>query len=553
MRLWPRKQVYIDDLPKTHDFRFAVLFVVLFAAVIAAVYAVGYFVAGDRLATGTTVSGVEVGGMDRDEARTLLQEELAPRMQQPITVTGAGDEFELDPQQAGLTLDLEASVEQGLGPSPWDPAHMLEVVTGGEAHEAVVMLDEAEFQSTADAIAAEVERPAADAKVSLGRNPDFDAGVDGVLIDRLAFAKALKGAVLEGDDSLALPLESVEPTITTTEASDFVTDVAEPAVSGDVRVRVGDSVLKVKPAVFAGALRATEESGELQLTAESEVLFARSKELIDALPHRAVNASFAFRDGRPIVVRSRSGATVSPGDWSEAVVAAAQKQGAARRAEAAVTEALPRFSTADARSLEISDRVAVAAVRTPGRLDDDELQRSARLLAGAVIRPGATLSLTERLSGQPSAEASVVATGLFDASFRAGLAVVERHAPSVHTVGAPGLDAAIGSGQDLALQNAGPYGVLVRSVLVDGPGRSTQLRVELWSAAYWDVSVDSGAKHDVEPPGVDRRTGSGCQPQGGLPGFSIEVSRTLGADDVGASSETVPSRYQPRDRVVCRR
>jgi len=551
MRLWPRKPVYLDDLPRTHDFRFAVLFVCLFAAVIGAVYAVGYFVAGDRLATGTTVAGVDVGGMRRDEARTTLQREFTPRLLQPIKVTGLGKTFQVDPQEAGITIDLEASVDAALGSSPWDPAHMLEVVVGGESHEAVIDLDQEEFQATVDSIAAEVERPAEDATVTFAITPSFQPGVDGVTIDRLALAKALKAAVIDGKSAISLPVAAVEPAITTTDASDFVSEVANPAVTGDLRVRADDTTLTVKPQVFAPALRTSTDSGDLQLSADPDVLMARSRTVLAQLPHRPVNAKVIFGKSRPVVIASRSGATVAPADWVTAVLAAAARRGDNRRAVAVVTEDPPRFSTADARQLQIDKRVGFAEVGIPRGFELSDVQQAVEQLDGALLLPQATLSVQERTRVAAGDELSVVASAVFDASFRAGLATVERQAPLIHRVGVPGFDASAGPGSDLVVQNDTPFGILVHATVGGGPAPT--VRVQLWGAPYWDVSVSQGAEHDVQRPGVQRDRGPGCRPRAGVAGFSIDVSRTLSATGTGTRTETVPSHYRVLDRIVCRR
>ena len=58
MRLWPRRKVYVDNLPKTHDLRFMLVFVVGLAVIFGSLYAVGYAVAGDKLPNGTRVDVV---------------------------------------------------------------------------------------------------------------------------------------------------------------------------------------------------------------------------------------------------------------------------------------------------------------------------------------------------------------------------------------------------------------------------------------------------------------------------------------------------------------
>jgi vancomycin resistance protein YoaR len=172
-------------------------------------------------------------------------------------------------------------------------------------------------------------------------------------------------------------------------------------------------------------------------------------------------------------------------------------------------------------------------------------------LDGALLLPQATLSAQERTRVAAADELSVVASALFDASFRAGLATVERHAPLIHRVGVPGFDAAAGPGSDLVVQNDTPFGILVHATV--GGGSSPTVRVQLWGSPYWDVRVSPGTEYDVQRPGVQRDRGPGCRPRAGVAGFSIDVSRTLSADGTGTRTETVPSRYRVLDRITCRR
>ncbi|MEJ7690679.1 MAG: peptidoglycan binding domain-containing protein [Nocardioidaceae bacterium] len=166
MRLWPRRKVYVDDLPKTHDLRFATAFLLGFVVLVASLYGVGYFLAGDRLPAGTRVAGVDVGGMRAGEARTVLQSELVPRIGRPVKATVAGFEFELDPQESGLTLDIDATIDEALGGGPWDPRHMLQVVTGGGDVTPVVVVDAAEMRAALERIQRRVKRAPVDAKVT---------------------------------------------------------------------------------------------------------------------------------------------------------------------------------------------------------------------------------------------------------------------------------------------------------------------------------------------------------------------------------------------------
>jgi vancomycin resistance protein YoaR len=554
MRLWPRRQVYVDNLPRTHDVRFAALFLMLFAGLLGLLYAVGFFVAGDRLPRGTTVAGVDVGGMQRGEARSELQDALIPRLEQPITAHVLTESFQIDPQLAGMTFDLEATLSEGLAGERWDPRHMLKVVMGGGPLPPIVDVDQQELDDTLERIAAKIERSPVEASVSLvGGKPAAKPGEEGVVLDYGGAGDVLEQALLDGDDEVELPTETVDPEITTTEATAFADNVAARAVARAVRVRAADTVLTVEPRVFAPALTTEVVDGKLALGVNSAVLASRSHQLMASLPHHPVNAKVSFSDGHPVVIPGRSGARVLAADWADAVLRAAQRSGDSRVANAVVTPDPPDFTTNEARNLEIKERTSSAQVRIAAAAVPETRSIAARL-DGALIRPDATFSYHERVGSAETDGASATASAAFEAAFRGGMSNLERAAPQVHLTGAEaGLDARVGSGVDLAWRNATPYGVYLRawvSASKSGPG---QLTVQMWSTRYWRVTVSSSARYNVVQPQVRRAGGRGCRPEAGAEGFAIDVRRTFRGSGSSARVETVHSDYAAVDTVICRR
>jgi len=554
MRLWPRRQVYLDDLPRTHDIRFSVLFVGLFVLLLGGVYAVGYFVAGDRLAPGTTIGDVEVGGMRSDEARTALQDELTPRLTEPIELTFGERTFPIDAQEAGLTFDLEASVDAGLGSSPWDPQHMLEVVTGGESLPVVVDFDPAEFQSAVEPIASDVATPYRNAAVQVSSGvPRVTAGVNGQEVDVDALQAALTDALLDGDQSIALPVVAVEPAITATEASNFVRDVVEPAMARDVRIRVADRAVVVPPRVFAPALGVRERAGELELIANVDVLAARSRAILADVRRAPVNARIELRSGRPVVVPSRLGTSVSDDAWATAITQAAVGQGSSRRAAAVMEQTPPERSTTEVRQLGVEEPVASAELRLPGGADVAAVRAAASRLDSVLLEPQQSFAAAARIGTSTPAESSVVASALFDAAFRAGLGVAERHEPSVRNPASPdGLDAWIAPGSGLTLVDTTPYGVYVSAAVVPGSGGREAVRVALWSTPYFEIEMGSSGRYQVDPPTTERQRGSDCRDRRPQVGFEVDVSRSFVDGGEVTSRETAHSAYPRIDGVVCR-
>jgi vancomycin resistance protein YoaR len=551
MRLWPRKQVYLDDLPKTHDLRFAALFLILFLALLGAVYAVGFFVAGDRLARGASVAGVDIGGMRGEEARTELQDRLVPRLSQPIKVTVSGRSFTVDGEQAGLSFDVDATVQQGLGSSRWDPTHMLDVVMGGHAIDPVVTVDDARLNRVLSRLARAVEVKAVNARVLFGRGqPRVAAGHDGVQLDFARAGVALQTAVLDGVEEVTLPVHSVPAGVSVAEARRFADGAAARAVSGPVRIRVADVTRTVGIGVFAPTLRTVADGGNLKLTLDETALSQRSRAILATLPHHPANARIEFRKGRPVIIPSTSGVSVSAPDWAAAVLHAAQQPQGSRLAGAQVTPDAPTFTTFDARRLKIDRRLTSVSLPVPRQVDLSAVNRAATRLDGALLRPRADFSFLSRVGARDPAASTLLASAAYDAAFRAGMENIFRSAPSVAVVGAePGLDAVVARATELAWVNQTPYGVYVHATV--SSGSRPEVTVALWSHPFWNVSVRSTGRYNVVPAGTTRITVPGCQPRRGVDGFDVDVSRTLSRPGQKARIERTHSHYASADAVVC--
>jgi vancomycin resistance protein YoaR len=551
MRLWPRKQVYVDDLPRTHDLRFAALFMVLFLGLLAALYAVGFFVAGDRLARGASVAGVDIGGMREDDARTRLEAELIPRLSQPITATALGKTFTIDGRQAGFSLDIDATLRRGLGDSRWDPRHMFDVVMGGEAIDPVIDTDQPRLVRVLSRVARAIEVKPVDSRVAFpGGRPQVAEGHDGVQLDFNAAAAALQAALLSGERDVALPVVSVRADVGGNEARRFAAGAAARAVSGPVRIRVADVVRAVGIGVFAPALRTESANGRLALTIDAGVLRGRSRAVLASLPHHPSNARITFRDGHPVVVPSISGVSVAPADWSAAVLSAAQRQGDHRIAQARVTPDVPSFTSFDARRLKIDQRLATVTVPIGAGVDFSAAVSAARRLDGTLLRPRDDFSFLSRVGARDQAAAAVVASAAYDAAFRAGMENIYRSAPSVAVAGAePGLDATIAPGTELAWVNQTPYGVYIRAVVSSSP--QPTLTVAFWGHPFWTVRVESSGRYNVVPAGTLHLSGAGCQPRRGVDGFDVDVCRTLTRSGQQPRTDRTHSHYVPLDAISC--
>jgi len=557
MRLWPRRKLYLDDLPRTHDLRFATFFLVGFVILSGALYGVGYVLAGDRVPSGTSVSGVDIGGMAAGEARAELRTKLVPLLTRRLQAEAAGRTFKLDPQESGLTLDIDATVDDALGGGPADPRHMLQVLTGGGEIEPIIEIDADELAVSLDEIDAAIRQEPVDATVTYAKfQPQVRYAKTGRALDRAQAAPRLRSALLAQEGKVSLPVKVLNPAITSTEATRFAEGPAQRALSGPVRLKVGEADVKLEPRVFGPALRLTAtKTGSLALEVDADTLATRARSALASLPNRPVEARLYFRAGRPTIRPGRPGVSVTPEALARGVRRAIAETGAKRVARVEPETLQPRRTTEQVRQLRVSKVVVASRVRFRSSRTLGDPSSIARQLNGVLLRPGSTLQFTDRVDWQrhPRA-ASLVASATYDVAFRAGLTIVERTPlPYYLRSFQAGIDASVSEpGEALTLRNDGPYGVYLRAYVDQVGRRGSTLNVELWSTPWVRVTVRQGQPYDVvrPEPVVDRSRA--CNPRPGSAGFEIDVRRRITRGDGPGRLETVHSQYSPAARIICR-
>jgi lipoprotein-anchoring transpeptidase ErfK/SrfK len=88
----------------------------------------------DRIAEGVTIGGVDVGGLDADEARDKVRAQVAIQIEKPIAVTYGKTRFNLSAQDAKLRADVGGMVDDALEASRDGNivARVARDLTGGE-------------------------------------------------------------------------------------------------------------------------------------------------------------------------------------------------------------------------------------------------------------------------------------------------------------------------------------------------------------------------------------------------------------------------------------
>lgn len=542
-------------------------------------YAMGYLLTSDRVPRGTTVSGVEIGGLRPAAAKQKLAEELEERAAAPIMVTAFSQRGRVDPAEAGLRLDVDASVEQAGGGRSWHPARIWDSLTAGDDFEAVVTVDEDALDEELKGFTREVDTPAREGRVvfrgesAVARQPRA-----GEVVDRDAARTAVQEAYLAEDTSpVALPTTVDEPEIDKGDVSRAMAEFANPAVAAPVVIELEGERIELRPRDYTPALSMVPEDGEL-------VPRLDEKRLMRGLRPRMQTSALAPRDatvrlvgGRPQVVPAKRGVTFDPDDVTDEFLDVVVADGAERSLTVDGVVDRPDFTTAEARALRITEEVSEFTTYFPhADYRNTNLGRAAELINGTVLKPGDVFSLNE-VVGERTPEngftkgfiisdgvykedfgggVSQVATTTFNAMFFAGLKEIEHKPHSFYIDRYPvGREATVAWPYvDLKFQNDTPYGVLIEAWIDPStPSTSGAMHVRMWSTKYWRIVAGQSERYNFTEPETRRLSGPDCVPNEGYGGFDIDVYRTFYR--VGSAKvhhrETFNTTYLPSDTVIC--
>ncbi len=542
-------------------------------------YLVGYLVAGDNLPKDAEVAGVAVGGISREASIAKLSTELGERAAKPIEVTINGKSAEVDPSAAGLEVDYAKSVDAAGGGKSLHPGHILTVLTGGAATDAVVAVDEEKLSTAVQGLATKYDQGPTNAAISFsGAKVKRTAAEPGVALEQEQAATALQDAFLTANDPVELPAQVAEPDVTTAEADQVVADYAKPAVSGPVEVKAGAAgSFSVSPAMIGQALTFGVKDGTLVPSLNADKLRTVADSVVDKVElTKPKNATVRIVNGRPKVVAAVNGTAVTADGLAKAVEPILTKSGGDRQAEVELTGAKAKFSTADAEKLAIKEVTGEFTTYFPyANYRNVNIGRAAELIDGTVLEPGETFSLNgivgERTAANGFTEGNIItggkfrlelgggvsqsATTTYNAMFFAGLKDIE-HQPHTLFIDRypPGREATVAwPNLDLKFQNDTKYGVLVQATVNRAtPGGRGSITVKMWSTKTYDKVTSSALSKSRFTTGRDLDDDSPkCQPMAPVQGFDVDYQRLFYRDGAVVKRENFSWRYGPTDRVRC--
>ncbi len=560
----------------------------IMAAVVVALgvtYGVLYAMWGDSLARGAVVEGVDVGGMTSDEAEEALESELSGQVDEPIHVTADDGEttFEVVPSQAGLTVDIAATVDEVAGGSA-NPVSLINAIVGTGETTPVTNVDREALKTAVDEIAAQADADPVNGAVAFEEGEvSASAPQNGRAVDVEATMDSLEAAYF-GSESEGLPIgdvplvaDEIEPKVTGDEVDRAVAEFAEPAMSEPVTVAADGATTTIEPDVISEALAMSpDDSGTLAPSLDGEALSEAAHDELTEVGQEGKDALITIQDGGPTITPAEVGQGIKPGELGDKVLPALTEEGDARRAEVQLTEVEPELTTEAAENLGVSEVIAEFTTQFPhADYRNVNIGTAADSIDNVLIEPGDEFSLNDivgerteangftagtiinegRLEDSLGGGVSQVATTAFHAAYTAGLEDVEHWPHSIYFDRYPiGQEATVAWGaKDMRFGNDTPYGVVVdTSFSPSSEGSQGSITVRIWSTKHFDVETSVSDKYDATSPNTIYDTSDECTAQSGSEGFSITSFRKVtGPDGEVVKDEEDPWTYNPNHQVVC--
>jgi vancomycin resistance protein YoaR len=568
------------DLPRAA--RLTIFLVVAIFALIAIVLLI-FRVARSGALPGTTVAGVDVGGLEGEELRRVLREVQESRAEDELSVTPSDDDTVVvtSGKDMGYQIDVVATasrlLERGRQGNPIAAlADHLAATFGTATVEPVDGLNDEVLESwledNADQLSTHpfvggVEFEGSDVA------PLYpDAGI--VLVESELESKAVAATRLPGEDSIIVSTEEAEPTTTQADVDDLV-ETAENLVSGPVTLTRPNGELTIAPAEIAAAtgVRVVEEASDtrLELVIKPGALQKEVGDQAAQLETEPQDATFQLSGSAVVVVPSVEGFEFAAGKAARQILTVASKSN--RTAVLKGKTIAADFTTKDAKSLDISEQVSsFTTAHSCCEPRVTNIHVIADMVDGVVIQPGESFSLNEFV-GPRTAENGFVgapairdgefveeigggisqfATTFFNAIYFGGYDLLEYQAHSYYISRYPmGREATISSpAPDLAFLNDSDAGIYVDTSYTD-----TSITVTFYGNVQGEIESITGRPHNFEKPGRECRAnpdlgkGEKIVVQTGYEGFDVEVTRIFPSGD----EEEFFTRYQSGPTIVERR
>jgi vancomycin resistance protein YoaR len=549
-------------------------------AVAAAIITIGlgliFAGSSDKLANGTRIAGIDVGGLTPADAKQLLQRRSERVAGVPVVFTAGDKQFPLTPRQLGVEVDWDGAVasaqKQGDGFGFVRGYRRLELEFFPQDLVPQIRAYDAALTYELELLSKAVDRPHQEARlVRRGLHITIAAGKTGRSLDEQAARQVLVRSLasFSRGTAVALPVQVDSPRVTVTTLTS-AQRTASRIVAGPVTLIAGPTRLRVPRWRLAKLL----DLSTMRFSGPAaDAYFARLEKTVDTPPK---DADFAIdSNGKVRIVPSKAGLALDVPQSAERVLAAASRA-QNRTATLVLAEQQPKRTTAQAQAMGITGTVGAYETFYGGIANRiHNVQLVAHLVDHKFIAPGETFSFNgttgERSAAKGFLEAPVIVNGelqtglgggvcqvsttVFNAAYEAGLPITTRTNHALYISHYPlGRDATVDyPGIDLKFVNDTKHWMLLRTWV----GSSSLTVVLYGTPQHRRVETTTAPLRVISPPPVQKTVDATLKPREvvvdsfGVPAQATSVQRKVwDASGKLLSDATWYSSYRSEPKIV---
>jgi vancomycin resistance protein YoaR len=539
------------------------------ALLLAAAFGVMALLERGALPRGTTIGGVDVGGLSEDEARAAVERAAAAQVARPIRLVAPGGQLA---GTSGRQLRAEPLVDQAID-AALEPGLVGGVlarigVQAGPSVDLEYRLSPVPAAQVANRVDRRFGKRWRDAAVVVEEDDvAVVAARAGTGVDRRGLRRALRTL----PSRVELSIDPVRPVVSTPEAEAAAARI-DRLLDGPRRVRFRDAESTLSPRRLRALVRTRREDGKLGVFIERRGLAASLRVRLGEFETEPRDASFAVAVDGVRVVPSRRGRVLDLERISRSLV----NNLASTTHLARFTRTQPGLTTEAAEKLDIREQISkFTTYYSCCQPRVTNIQRAAELLDGTIVRPGKAFSLNEvlgkrtlergfvqapqifdgRLEDAVGGGISQVATTLYNAAFFAGVKLVAHRAHQFYISRYPmGREATVSwGGPELIFRNDWPSAILMKVIATDSAitvlfySRKLGRRVETTTGEpYASVSPRTiTTSNSSLPPGTTSTLQSA-----GASGFTVQYTRKVFKGPKLVKNERYTVRYDPQDAII---
>ncbi|NUR84380.1 MAG: hypothetical protein HOY71_09880 [Nonomuraea sp.] len=543
---------------------------VVVVVLLALAYLVPAVLMSGSVLRGTKVGGIDIGGLTVTQAADKLRTELSAKLAKPVVVDIAGQKETIQPDEAGLELDVVGTIGQASSGFP-SPQEVWRGLTGSTNLEPKITIDPTQLTRTVEGLAESVDKAPREGRISFtGLRRVVVTPRDGVLLDRPDAVKRISEAFLHARGNVALTLRPAKPETSLDDVKLAAAD-ARKAISGPITLTIAGKQAQLTPETIAANLTFVPDGkGGLEPRFDAEKACDTVEgQLVDAA-QAPQDATFQILNGKPVLVPSKVGRGVDDDQLGKDIVDMI-KSGGDRVIPVSLASVKPEITTAEVNGLGIKEQVSTFTTSfdcCQPRVTN--IRKMAADLDGKLIKPGDTFSLNDAIGARTREDGYVdagqivggrmvsivgggvsqFATTLYNAAFLGGFEEVERTPMDYYADRYPaGRDAALlYPDLDLKFRNDSPNGVLIKTI-----SSATSVTVTLWGTKRYDkIEVEESDRRNVTTFRHEVSNRVGCIATTGQQGFTIDVTRVFFQDGKEAKRDKkLTTKYRPQPQVTC--